>query len=194
MSHGVMGSPHYKEGSTMSSRDPFTTKPVSSATDPLETPGSLTEPVSWQNDDYIDPTDARPGETGGNQVGSVQDKASDMASQAQDKASDMAGKVQEKAGNVGAQAQEQANAGMDKAAAGLGQAADVLRSQGSQREGAVGTAATRTADTLESASQYLHEKDTDQLVQDIEAFVRKRPVESVLIAAGVGFLLSRLVR
>ena len=68
----------------------------------------------------------------------------------------------------------------------------MLRQQGEGREGAIGTAAATTADTLESASAYLHEKDTDQLMADLEALVRKRPVESVLVAAGVGFVLSKL--
>jgi ElaB/YqjD/DUF883 family membrane-anchored ribosome-binding protein len=82
--------------------------------------------------------------------------------------------------------------GLDSAASGLGQAASMLRQQGDNREGTLGTAASKTADTLEQASTYLQDKDTDQLVTDIEAMVRKRPVESVLVAAGIGYLLSKV--
>ncbi len=84
--------------------------------------------------------------------------------------------------------------GIDSAASGLEQAANKLRQQGEQREGTMGTAAAKTADTLETASTYLHEKDTDQLVTDLEALVRRKPVESVLVAAGIGFVLSKIVR
>jgi ElaB/YqjD/DUF883 family membrane-anchored ribosome-binding protein len=68
----------------------------------------------------------------------------------------------------------------------------MLREQGGSREGTIGTAATKTADTLEQASTYLQDKDTDQFVTDIEAMVRKRPVESVIVAAGIGYLLSKV--
>jgi ElaB/YqjD/DUF883 family membrane-anchored ribosome-binding protein len=31
-------------------------------------------------------------------------------------------------------------------------------------------------------------------VTDLEALVRRKPVESVLVAAGIGFVLSKIVR
>jgi len=156
-----------------------------SYSDPRSTSGRVTEPATLGNDDYIDPAYA-----GQDMDGNARDQAADMTAKAQEKASELSGKAQE----MGGMAQDKADAGMDKAATGLGQAAEMLRGQGAQHEGAIGSAATRTADTLDTASQYLREKDTDQLMNDIEAFVRQRPVESVLIAAGVGFLLSRVVR
>jgi len=55
-------------------------------------------------------------------------------------------------------------------------------------------AAAKTADTLDSASQFLQNKDTGQLMDDVEALVRQKPVESLLIAAGIGFVLSKIVR
>ncbi|HYI25803.1 MAG TPA: hypothetical protein VD767_10365 [Thermomicrobiales bacterium] len=164
----------------MSTRDPYINTPAS-AIDPLTPTG---EQGSANEGDQ--------GMTG---------KASDLAGQAKDKAGDVAGKAedltrtaQEKATEAGRMAQEKADAGMDAAASGLGQAASMLRQQGEQREGTVGDAATRTADTLESASSYLQNKDTSQILDDIEAFVRQRPVESVLIAAGIGFILSKIVK
>jgi ElaB/YqjD/DUF883 family membrane-anchored ribosome-binding protein len=102
--------------------------------------------------------------------------------------------AQEKAGELGGKAQDKADQGMDAAASGLGQAANMLRQQGEQRGGGVGNAASKTADTLESASHYLRDKDTDQLMTDLQSFVRQKPVESVLIAAGIGFVLSKIVR
>jgi ElaB/YqjD/DUF883 family membrane-anchored ribosome-binding protein len=170
----------------MSTRDPLygTTSP-----DPLTPTGeqgstneaerlddALSNPASWTSNDSLEGFQQDPG--------AVQDEA----------AAGVAGQAQEKASEMGQKVQEQADAGMDAAASGLGQAASMLRQQGEQREDAMGTAATRTADTLESASTYLQNKDTSQVLDDIEAFVRERPVESVLIAAGIGFVLSKIIK
>lgn len=123
-------------------------------------------------------------------TGKAQDKASEMTGKAQDKASEITGKAEE----MGGKAQEKADQGIDAAASGLGQAAGKLRQQGEQREGAVGDAAVKTAETFDSASQYLKGKDTTQLMNDLEDFVRQKPVESLLIAAGIGIVLSKIVR
>jgi ElaB/YqjD/DUF883 family membrane-anchored ribosome-binding protein len=109
-----------------------------------------------------------------------------------DKAGHMAETVQEKASALPGQGHAMSDKGLDSAASGLGQAASMLRHQGDSREGTLGTAASKTAETLEQASTYLHDKDTDQLVTDLESLVRKRPVESVLVAAGIGYLLSKV--
>lgn len=194
----------------MSNRDPISSNPFSSSNDPFApksddplatTPGRtdvpLTEPLDRANDAYVDPM--------GQNDPSVQGKAGEKAGQAKDKAEDVAGKAQEKAGELGGQAKEKASQagekihsgsdkGIDAAASGLEQAATMLRKQGEQREGTIGTAAAKSADTLETASTYLHEKDTDQLMTDLESLVRKKPVESVLVAAGIGFVLSKIVR
>lgn len=121
-------------------------------------------------------------------------KAQDKAGEVQDKAKDLASTAQEKAGEVQGKAQDKADQGIDAAASGLGSVADTIRQQGEQRGGSVGSAATRTADTLEHASQYLRDKDSDQLLNDLESLVRQKPVESLLVAAGVGFILSKLFR
>lgn len=121
-------------------------------------------------------------------------KAQEKAGQLSDKADEVTGKAQEKAGEMSDKAHDQADKGIDAASSGLGSAADTIRQQGEQRGGTVGTAATKTADTLESASKYLRDKDSDQLVKDLESLVREKPVESLLVAAGVGFLLSKLFR
>lgn len=188
------------------------------ATTPGRTDVPQTEPIDWENDAYIAPigqggANVR-GESGGSsdsssddmkgkaeeKAGQAKDKAADVAGQAQekageakDKATEMAGQVQDKVGAVGEQVHAKTDAGIDSAASGLEQAAGLLRKQGEQREGAVGTAAAKTADTLETASTYLHEKDTDQVMADLEALVRRKPVESVLVAAGIGYLLSKIV-
>lgn len=121
-------------------------------------------------------------------------KAQDKAGEVQDKAKDLASTAQDKAGELQGKAQDKADQGIDAAASGLGSVADTIRQQGEQRGGSVASAASRTADTLESASHYLRDKDSDQLMGDLESLVRQKPVESLLVAAGVGFILSKLFR
>jgi len=116
----------------------------------------------------------------------------DKVSTLKDKAGQATETAKEKASEVTDQAHTMSDKGIDSAATGLGQAASMLRQQGDTREGTIGTAATKTADTLEQASTYLQNKDTDQLITDIEAMVRQRPLESVLVAAGIGFVLSKI--
>lgn len=121
-------------------------------------------------------------------------KAQDAASNAKQKSQQAAGTAKAKADETTDQAQVKADQGMDSAASGLGQAADKLREQGAQQEGTVGTAAAKAADSLDSASGYLRDKDTDQVLNDLEALVRRKPVESLAVAAGVGFVLSKIFR
>ncbi|MBA2468499.1 MAG: CsbD family protein [Chloroflexia bacterium] len=185
----------------MSNRDPLSSTPFSDANDPFTPVGDETLPPRSDA-----PGTSMGGGTGqsGNQgsggitgkaqdkAGQAQEKAGEVAGKAQDKAGEVAGKAQQKASEVGEMAHSKADSGLDSAASGLGQAADMLRQQGEQRQGTVGTAAAKTADSLESASSYLREKDTDQLMTDLEALVRQKPVESVLVAVGIGFVLSKI--
>jgi ElaB/YqjD/DUF883 family membrane-anchored ribosome-binding protein len=128
----------------------------------------------------------------GDKAADLKDKAADVAGTAQQKAGEVADQAQQKAGELTGQAHTMSDKGLDSAAAGLGQAASMLREQGEGRDGTLGTAAGKTAETLDQASTYLRDHDTDQLVTDLEAMVRQRPVESVLVAAGIGFLLSKI--
>jgi ElaB/YqjD/DUF883 family membrane-anchored ribosome-binding protein len=122
---------------------------------------------------------------------STMDKAQSAASQVQDKAGQVADQAQAKAGQVADQATSKVDEGMDKAASGLNQAADMLRQRGqSMGGGTASTVANTAASTLEQGAQFLRENDTDQLIAEVENFVRRKPMESLLIAAGVGFVLS----
>jgi hypothetical protein len=92
------------------------------------------------------------------------------------------------------------DAGIDKAAGGIDKLVDVIRDRGeglgqsSGAAGTVGSVATAAADRLEGASQYLHQTDTDRLIADLEELIRRRPVESLLVAAGIGFVFAKALR
>lgn len=103
--------------------------------------------------------------------------------------------VSSKASTIADQATTKADAGMEKAAGGLETLAGTLREKsGSMGGGQVQSIATTAADKLESGAEMLRQKDTDQLVSELEALVRRKPVESLLVAAGVGFLFSKALR
>ena len=58
------------------------------------------------------------------------------------------------------------------------------------REGSVGTTATKVADGLESAGDYLQEKRFEHLGEDFWGLVRRYPLRSLLIALGLWFWLA----
>jgi len=195
---------------TMSTRDPLFPPPSSARADMADSSSGTyqsgdagqssskaqrkAEEMSGQVQDKASEMSGHAQDKASEVPGKAQDKASEVSGKAQDKASEVSDRAQDKVSEMSGKAQDKADQGMDAAASGLGQAADKLREQGEHREGAVGNAAAKTADTLDGASQYLKDKDTAQLMDDLEAFVRQRPVESLLIAAGIGIVLSKIVR
>jgi ElaB/YqjD/DUF883 family membrane-anchored ribosome-binding protein len=53
---------------------------------------------------------------------------------------------------------------------------------------------TTAASTLDRTSGYLQEHSTGQMMDDAERYVRVHPVQSVIGAAAVGFVLGRLIK
>jgi len=92
------------------------------------------------------------------------------------------------------QAEQKADVGIQKSAEGLKKAADMARTATEDRSGAVGTVGTQAAEVLDKGASYLEKGDTEQVIQDLEALIRRRPVESLLIAAGAGFIVSKAMR
>jgi len=147
-------------------------------------------------------------QSGGGFQGSTGETSSAQSpsSSTADKAKDAVGSVQEqtdrvidsattKASEIGDQATQKADMGKEKAASGLTTLADTLRDRSqSMGEGQLQSAATMAADKLESGAEMLRQKDTDELIADLEALVRRRPVESMIAAAAAGFILSKALR
>ena len=128
-------------------------------------------------------------------VGSVISTAQEKVGQATEQAGAVMDTAKEQVTKVTDQATTAADAGMDKAASGLDTIAGTLRERGgSMGGGSMATIATTAADKMEAGAQVLREKDTEQLVSDLEALVRRKPVESLLVAAGIGFVLAKIVR
>jgi hypothetical protein len=102
--------------------------------------------------------------------------------------------AKQKADQVVGQVSATADAGIDRAATGLDRAAEMLRERAGAQGGSMESMATVAADKLDAAAHYLQGKDSESVIADLEALVRRRPTESVLVALGIGFLLSKALR
>lgn len=101
--------------------------------------------------------------------------------------------VADEAKAKGQQAMDQATERGQQAKEKLDQAAEMVRERAPQG-GAVGNVATTAADTLGSASSYLRDKDSSKLMDDLENLIRRKPTESLLAAAGLWFVLSKILK
>lgn len=132
-------------------------------------------------------------------------KAEDVADTLKQKAKDLPSadelKVQggealdqakEKLGDAAHVAEEKADVGINKTAGVMASAADTLHQQGAQRDDQLGAVAEQAAEKMDTASDYLRNRSAQDILDDVEALVREKPLESVLVAAGVGLLLSRV--
>ena len=61
-------------------------------------------------------------------------------------------------------------------------------------EGTLGSAASTVADQLQAGGQYLQEHGFREMGDDLAAVIRHYPVQSVLIALGVGFFAGMASR
>jgi len=60
-------------------------------------------------------------------------------------------------------------------------------------EGMLGTAAGSVADTLENSGRYIEQEGFSGMAEDLVGVVRRYPIASMLICAGLGFCLGRLL-
>lgn len=102
--------------------------------------------------------------------------------------------AQEKASEYGQKAQEQADAGIEKAASGVQKAADRLREQAATSDGVTAQVGEKAAETMEKTAGYLRERDTAEILDDLEQYVREHPMQAVAGAVVGGFLIGRILR
>jgi hypothetical protein len=130
---------------------------------------------------------------------SVADRARDVAGQAQEKLADVGSAVRDKTGNL-----------KDSLVGALETGADKLRKtagQGGQLAGATGvgssaiasegniTAVTeRVAGGMQSTADWLRDADIDGLKSGLERQIKEHPGRTLLMAAGLGYLLGKAFR
>ena len=124
-----------------------------------------------------------------NQAG---DAGRDLKIKLSETAAKARGKVQEVGRNVQAKIDENRAPAADK----LQNAASALHQKADQLPGGetVAGMAHRTADTMQATAEYVRRHDLQDMMGDVETFVRKRPGPSLIAAAAVGFLIGRRFR
>ena len=133
------------------------------------------------------------------QAGSMKDRARDLAGTAQEKLADVGSNVRERAGNL-----------KDSLADALETGAEKLRAKGGSQDGALAGAtgsssmaledgrvtqvSNRVAGGMDATADWLRQADLEGLGKSIEAQVKEHPGRSLLIAAGLGYLLGKALR
>jgi hypothetical protein len=151
---------------------------------------------------------SRPENRGGQPAGQVAEKAKELASAVSDKskelaaavaqaatgmAKDAASTVAQKASDVAATVGRKAEDATTSVGGGMKSLAQNIRDKG-PREGMMGTATSAVASTLESGGQYLQQEGLQGIADDLSTFVRRYPLQSVLVGIGIGFCLARMTR
>jgi len=98
--------------------------------------------------------------------------------------------IKDKAQQLGGQAAEKADAATTTVGEKISDVAQILRQNAPER-GPVAQAADTTAQTLERAGSYLREQNLTDMQVDIEALIRRYPMQALLLGFGVGYLVGR---
>jgi ElaB/YqjD/DUF883 family membrane-anchored ribosome-binding protein len=153
-------------------------------------------------------TTSRAGSTG--TTGTMDDAAGSQASGMKDRARELAGTAQEKLADVGSNVRERAGNLKDSLADVLETGAEKLRARGGSQDGAlagstgstsvaledgrVAEVSNRVAGGMDATADWLRQADLEGLGKSIEQQVKEHPGRSLLIAAGLGYLLGKALR
>jgi ElaB/YqjD/DUF883 family membrane-anchored ribosome-binding protein len=130
-----------------------------------------------------------------------------------DRARDIAGTAQEKFADVGSSVRERAGALKDSLADALASGADRLRNRGASggpnaqyagatdagsvaadSDGRVTQVTTKVASGMDATADWIRDADLAGLRTSIETQVKQHPGRTLLIAAGLGYLLGKALR
>jgi hypothetical protein len=115
------------------------------------------------------------------------DKAQEVTSSVMNAASAMAHTVGDAGTTVGAKANDATAA----VGGGMQSLAGTIR-ESMPRDGALGTASTSVAASLENGGKYLQQEGINGMAKDVTDLIRRNPVPALLVGVGVGFLLAKL--
>lgn len=126
-------------------------------------------------------------------------RMAEMAHQVKDTAENVAANVQERLSEAGEHARTMGNRivdGCDSAMTATGsrleQAGESLRNR--PENSTTGRLAVRAGDALASSGHYLQQSGPGDVRLDLENVMRKRPITTLAVGAGIGFLLARAIR
>lgn len=120
------------------------------------------------------------------------DDARGTLDEARAKVEDMAGKAKDKAAEVGSQAADKIDSAMNSAGTQMDNLAQKVIEKAP--EGPLGDAAVNAAGALERGGRYLQQADVESIRGDLEGIIRRRPLESLAVGLGLGFIIARGLR
>ena len=127
------------------------------------------------------------GRTSRGRVDETTDQAQRSGTQARQDMSQKATEFTEKT-------REKADEGMNKAAGTMEDTAQKLRGRTEDKGGMQAKAGEKVAEGMEKTAGYLREKDTQQIMDDVEQYVREHPVQAIAGALFGGFVIARILR
>lgn len=129
------------------------------------------------------------------------DRARDLAGSAQDKLADVGTSVRERTGDVKDKLADALESGADKvrsATSSNGSATQLATANGATsaiaEDGRLSQAGGKVAGGMEATADWLRELDIDGLKSGLENQVKNHPGRTLLIAAGVGYLLGKALK
>jgi len=108
------------------------------------------------------------------------------------KASDVGSAIKDKASEVGSAIGHKAEDATSAAGSGMHTLADKVRDNAPQ-SGMLGNASRSVAGALDTAGQYVEDKNLSGMMEDVTSLVKRNPIPALLIGLGVGFLIGRVL-
>lgn len=116
--------------------------------------------------------------------------AAGTAARLKEQISEKAADVRDRVNDFGRKTADKIDASREPAAASLNRTASALHSQSDR----VASAAHATADKLQQTADYVRDHDFKEMASDVTELVKRYPGQSLAVAAGLGFLLARVMR
>jgi ElaB/YqjD/DUF883 family membrane-anchored ribosome-binding protein len=138
--------------------------------------------------------------TSGNQQG-IADRARNLAGSTQEKLADVGSTVRDRAGNLKNSLADALDTGANRLRQrGSGTQSDLAGATGGggslslENDGKVTQVSDKVAGGMESTADWLRQADLDSLRTGVERQVKDHPGRTLLIAAGLGYLLGKAFR
>jgi ElaB/YqjD/DUF883 family membrane-anchored ribosome-binding protein len=120
-------------------------------------------------------------------------KISETAHRVADRTREVASTVKTRASEIGSRVVDRTDAAMSAAGERIEHLGQSIRNRATD-EGRMGRVLNRTASALEQGGLYLQESTPTDVRMDLEDVMRKRPLTTLLVGAGIGFLIARALR
>jgi ElaB/YqjD/DUF883 family membrane-anchored ribosome-binding protein len=130
----------------------------------------------------------------------VNDSVDDIADRGEDSIEEARAKVHGAADAASGRADDMMSTGRNRIAGQIESLGDRLEERGHALEDAggvqrrAGQAVVRASEGLNNSADYRRTHDVSEMRDDLEYAIRERPLFSVGLALGAGFLLARLIR